>query len=293
MTGGIYIGLPDSEIVRGVLLSASEHSLASDYLTAAEAMSRFPAFRLPDDLVAVYEKNGGVLDAQACVGAHLDVAARYGAELHHNEPILRWAADGEGIRVETTQGNYVCARLVIAAGSWTSDLLADLSLPLTVWRVVNAYFEPTRPEFNIGRCPFYLLEVPEGIYYGLPSLPGQGLKAGRHDAGEICTPQSIRRSVNKGEIESLRSVLDKYMPGAADTLKATSTCIYTMTPDEDFIIDRHPYYPQVTYLSACSGHGFKFSSAIGEALVNMSLHGTGSPLVSSFSAARFGKPAYK
>ena len=290
MTGGIYIGSPDSEIVRGVLRSATEHSLACDYLTAAEAMSRFPAFHLPDTLVAVYEKNGGVLDAQACVGAHLDVAARYDAELHHNEPVLRWAADGdgEGIRVETAQGSYACERLVIAAGSWTSDVLADLSLPLTVWRVVNAYFEPTRPEFNIGRCPFYLLEVPEGTYYGLPSLPGQGLKVGRHDAGEVCTPQNIRRSVDLSEIEALRSMLDRYMPGAAGTLKATSTCIYTMTPDEDFIIDRHPRYPQVTYASACSGHGFKFSSAIGEALVSMALQDATSPMVSSFSAARFG-----
>lgn len=287
MTGGIYIGAPDSEVVTGVLQSAREHGLACDYLSASEVASRFPGFRVPDSMVGVYEANGGVLDAEACVGAHLDMAARHGAELRHSEPVVRWAADGAGVRVETPQGSYTGDRLIIAAGPWMGDVLADLSLPLTVWRVVAAYFEPTRPDFDVGRCPFYLLEVPEGTYYGLPSLPGQGLKVGRHDSGEVCTPQNIRRTIDSGEIEPLRSTLDRYMPGAAGTLRAASTCIYTMTPDEDFIIDRHPSHPQVAYVSACSGHGFKFSAAIGEALAGMSADGSVSPLVSSFSAARF------
>jgi sarcosine oxidase len=288
ITGGLYIGSPESDIVRGVLRSASAHGLTCEYLSAGEAMQRFPGFRLTYNMVAVYEAKGGVLDAQACVEAHLDVAARHGARLHHSEPALRWALDGGGVRVETAVGSYVGERLVIAAGAWTGEMLADLSLPLTVWRQVNGYFEPTGPEYNLGNCPFYLLEVPEGTYYGLPSLPGQGLKVGRHDIGEVTTPNDIRRSVDQSEIEALRSVLDQYMPGAAGTLKATSTCIYTMTPDENFIIDRHPEYPQVTYISACSGHGFKFSAAIGEAVAGMSLDGYTSPLVSSFSAARFG-----
>ena len=146
---------------------------------------------------------------------------------------------------------------------------------------------PSRPDFDIGRCPFYLLEVPEGTYYGVPNLPGQGLKAGRHDSGEVTTPETARRSVDVGEVEKLRSVLEHYMPGAAAALKATSTCIYTMTPDEDFIIDRHPDHPQVVFASACSGHGFKFSSAIGEVLAAMAQGGPTPSLISPFSAARF------
>ena len=291
MTGGLYIGLPDSRIVSGVLRSAAVHGLPCDYLTPAAAALRFPGFRLPAHMVAVYEAQGGILDAEACVGAHLDVAAQHGAELHYNDPVVQWTIDGAGIRVETAKESYVGARLVIAAGAWTGAVLADLALPLTVSRRWNAYFEPTRPDFNVGRCPFYLLEVPEGTYYGLPSLPGQGLKTGRHDSGEVSTPQTIRRRVDPLEIDALRAVLDQYLPGAAGTLKATTTCIYTMTPDEDFLIDRHPRYPQVTYVSACSGHGFKFSAAVGEALARMALAGVTSPLVRSFSAARFGIPA--
>ncbi|HET6262261.1 MAG TPA: N-methyl-L-tryptophan oxidase, partial [Chloroflexia bacterium] len=286
--GGVYIGSPDTEIVRGVLRSAEEHGLACDYLSAAELMTRFPGFRVPEDLVAVYEANGGVLDAEACVGAHLDLAARHGAELRHGEPALRWAADGSGVRVETAAGSYTGERLVIAAGPWIGGLLADLPLPLAVWRVYNTFFEPTRPEFEVGRCPFYLLEVPEGTYYGLPSLPGQGLKAGRHDSGEVSTPQNVRRTVEVSEVEAIRSVLERYMPGAAGALKATTTCVYTVTPDADFVIDRHPEHPQVVYASPCSGHGFKFSSAIGEVLCDLALEGTSEFEVTVFSAPRFG-----
>lgn len=288
MTGGIYIGLPGSEIVTGVLRSAREHHLSCDLLTASEVMSRFPGFRVPEPMVGVYEPNSGVLDAQACVEAHLDLATRAGADLHHSEPVLRWSPDGEGVHVETASATYTAAKLVIAAGAWTSGLLSDLSLPLTVWRVVVAYFDPAGPQFDVGVFPFYLLEVSEGTYYGLPNLPGQGLKVGRHDAGEVCTPQSIRRTVDASDIDTIRTMMDTYMPGAAHTLKDASTCIYTMTPDEDFIIDRHPAHPQVAYVSACSGHGFKFSASIGEALAQLSFDGTISPLIRPFSAARLG-----
>jgi sarcosine oxidase len=288
MTGGLYIGTPDSDIVTGVLRSASEHGLLIDYLDAQDAMRRFPGFRLSDDLVAVYEANGGVLDAEACVLAHLDMAAKWGAEIHHSEPVVRWSPDGSGVQVETAQGAYTAARLVITAGPWIGGLLTGLALPLIVWRVANAFFEPAVPNFDLGRCPFYLLEGPEGTYYGFPSIPGQGLKVGRHDTGEPTTPEGARRVVSDRDVEGLRSALERYMPGAAATLKATSTCLYTMAPDEDFIIDRHPLYPQVAYASACSGHGFKFSASIGEVLVSMAIAGITPALVSSFSAARLG-----
>ena len=122
----------------------------------------------------------------------------------------------------------------------------------------------------------------------MPHLPGRGLRAGRHDAGEVYTPQTIRRNVDAGEVDTIRTMVDIYMPGAAHTLKEASTCIYTMTPNEDFIIDRHPDHPQVAYVPPCSGHGSKFSASIGEALAQLSLSGTTSPLITPFSAARFG-----
>lgn len=287
MTGGMYIGSPRSSMITGVKRSADEHRLACDYLSAAEVMFRFPIFHVPDGMVGVYEVNGGILDAEACVTAHLDLATRYGAELHHGEPVVHWVADGSGVCVETPQGNYKGERLIVAAGPWTNDVLFELSLPLTVWRVVNAHFEPTRTDFGVGQCPFYILDVPEGIYYGLPALADQGIKAGRHDVGEACTPRTIRRDVTSSEVDMLRSVLDHYVPGAAGALKATTTCIYTMTPDTHFLIDRHPTHSQVVYASCCSGHGFKFSSAIGEILTELAVGATPELSIGVFSASRF------
>jgi sarcosine oxidase len=291
ITGGLYFGPPESGLVNGVLRSAREHDLAHDILRPAEVAARFPAFRLADDQAAVYEANAGILEPEACVEAHLDLAARHGAELHHSEPAQRWAADDSGVRVETERGGYTAGRLVIAAGPWTSELLSELDLPLVVWRLVNAHFEPTRPEpFGPDRCPVYLWQGPEGVYGGFPSLPGQGVKFGRHDVGEVCTPRTIRREIEDGEIEGLRDVLERYLPGAAGPLKWAFTCMYTMTPDHHFILDRHPRHERVVYACGFSGHGFKFASVIGEVLTDLLIDGRTRHPIDFLSAARFAAP---
>ena len=288
ITGGLNIGPPDGEFVAGSLASARQHGLPYEYLAPPDVAARFPGFRLTEDLVAVYEPRAGILKPEECIGAHLDLAARRGAELRHEEPARRWAADGEGVRVETERGVYTGDRLVLTTGPWANELLADLGLPLEVWRVVNAHFAPSRPElYAPERCPIYLLQVPEGDYYGFPSLPGEGVKIGRHDLREVCTPHTIRREVDPGEVEALRAILDRYLPGANGPALWTLTCMYTLTPDRHFVLDRHPHHPQVVYGCGFSGHGFKFASAIGEVLADLALEGATRHPIAFLSAARF------
>jgi sarcosine oxidase len=290
LTGGLNLGAPDSDLVTGALASARQHQLPYEYLTAAEVTARFPGFRPPAGAVAVYEPNAGILAPEACVSAHLDLAARHGATLRYAEPVRQWAADGAGVRVDTAQGAYWAARLAIAAGPWTSDVLADLGLPLTVQRIVNVHFAPEQPEhFAPDRCPIYILSAPEGEYYGFPALPGQGVKFGRHDTGETCTPATIRRTVDEDEVAALRAVLDCYLPGAGGAVLWTLTCMYTNTPDRHFIIDRHPAHGQVVFGCGFSGHGFKFSSVIGEALADLALDGASRRPIDFLSAARVGQ----
>ncbi|HEU5328172.1 MAG TPA: N-methyl-L-tryptophan oxidase, partial [Thermomicrobiales bacterium] len=124
LTGGLNLGAPESELVTGALASARQHQLPYEYLNAAEITARFPGFRPPEDAVAVYEPNAGILAPEACVGAHLDLAMRHGAVLQFNEPVRHWSADGAGVRVDTAQGTYQAARLVIAAGPWSAAVLA-------------------------------------------------------------------------------------------------------------------------------------------------------------------------
>ena len=288
ITGGLWMGRPDSEFVVGALASARAHGLAHEYLSAADAMARYPGFRIPEDAVAVYETNAGFLDPEACVGAHLDLAARHGAELRHEQPVSRWRADGDGVRVETATGAYSADRLVIAAGPWAGEVLADLGLPLVVWRLVNIHVEPTRPDlFDPERCPVYLLDVPEGAYFGFPTLPDQGIKFGRHDAGEVCTPRTIRREVDPAEVDAFRAIMERYLPGANGPLKWTLTCMYTLTPDHHFVIDRHPAHEQVVYACGFSGHGFKFAPVIGEALADLAIDSATRLPIGFLSAARF------
>ncbi len=287
VTGGLNVGPPGGEIAGGALASARLHGLPHEVLDSHKVAARFPGFELSADLMAVFEPNAGILDPDACVEAHLDLAARHGAELHHSEPVIRWAPDGEGIRVETTTATYRADRLVVTAGPWAGQALAALGLPLEVWRMYNVYFEPTRPElFSPERCPIYILDVPEGMYYGFPALPGDGLKFGRHDLGEACTPETARREVTGDEVEALRSVLDRYLPGAAGAVKRTLTCLYTLTPDRNFILDRHPKHGQVAYGCGFSGHGFKFASVIGEILADLAIDGSTMHPIDFLSASR-------
>jgi sarcosine oxidase len=288
MTGGLNIGTPESEFVSGARMSAQLHHLPYEEFSNAEVAARFPGFRLPDEMVAIYEPNAGILDPEACVFAHLDLAARRGATIRHSEPARRWSAGGDGVRVETDQGIYTAARLVITAGPWAGEVLAGIGLPLRVQRIVNVHFAPTEPElFAPERCPVYLMQVPEGDYYGFPALPGEGVKIGRHDIGEVCTPETIRRAIDPEEISMLRDVLDRYLPGAAGDVLHTLTCMYTNTPDRHFILDRHPAYDSVVYGCGFSGHGFKFASAIGEVMAELAMDGTTRHDIAFISAARF------
>ncbi len=288
ITGGLFIGPPESLTIAGSLRSAREHGLACEYLAPPAVRSRFPGFRMSDDLVAVFDPAAGLLEPERCVGAHVDLAMRYGADLHHAEPVRLWAVSGSRVRVTTTLGAYEADRLIITTGPWAGEILTGLHLPLSVRRVVNVHFEPTRSDlFTPDRCPVYVWVVPEGVYYGFPALPGQGLKVGRDDGGEDCTPHTIRREVDPGEVESLRRVLERYMPGASGAVRWTLTCMYTNTPDRHFVIDRHPEHDQVVYACGFSGHGFKFSSVVGEVLADLAIDGATRHRVAFLSASRF------
>ncbi|HVG95950.1 MAG TPA: N-methyl-L-tryptophan oxidase [Chloroflexota bacterium] len=287
ITGGINAGAPDSRVVTGVVASARRHGLAYELLSAAETAARFPGFRLGDELVAVYQPNSGVLDPEACVRAHLDGAAGAGAELRFAEPVRRWAPDGEGVTVRTDAATYRAGRLVITAGPWAAEQLDLAARWLTVRRIVNVHFRSERPDrFGVDRFPVFGLVVPEGQYYGVPDVPGQGLKLGRHDGGEVCTAGSVRREVDPEEVASLRAVLDRYLPGAAGEVLSTLTCLYTMSPDGHFVLDRYPGHPQVVYGCGFSGHGFKFCSVIGETLADLAVDGRTERPVGFLAAGR-------
>jgi sarcosine oxidase len=285
VTGSLLLGSPESQLIAGTISSATRFGLPFEVVAPAEVSQRFPGFRPAGDLTAVFEPSGGVLHADRCLATLLARADHLGAQLHHGEAVRHWAADGAGLRVDTDQASYRADRLIVTAGPWAASVLSELGLPLSVRRVVNLYVTPTRPEFYTPeRCPTYAIAVPEGEYYGMPD---HGVKIGRHDIGEVCTPETVRRGVDAEEIAMFRAVLERYLPGANGPLAATLTCLYTMTPDKNFVIDKHPHDPHVVYACGFSGHGFKFAPVIGEVLADLAMEGRTDQPVEFLSAARF------
>ena len=288
MTGCLNIGTPGTHVVDGVVASAQTHGLQSEVLDASAMRRRFPAFHLPDDQIGVYQPNAGILNADACVGALLDGAASRGATIRHGVAATSWRADGDGVAVETPGGTIRAGRLVLAAGPWSSAVLADLGLPLQAVRQYVTHFEPDDPaRFTAPACPAFIWDVPEGEVYGIPYIPGHGLKVGGHDPGQPCTPETANRLVTDAEVETVRAIFERCMPGSASRFVGALTCLYTLTPDRHFIIDKDPAHPQVAVAAGFSGHGFKFGPTIGEVLADLALEGVTRHDIAFLAVARF------
>lgn len=268
-TGGVMIGRPDSDLVKGARHSAELHGLRHEMLTAGEVRERFPALHPESDMVAVWEPRAGVLFADACIAAHLAQARSCGAELRYQEPMLRWEPGGDSICVLTVEGEYRARQLIVTAGASISAFFP--ALPLRVERQVLFWFDDALASemFKPERCPVHLWQFDgRRFFYGFPNL-GNGVKVAFHHGGEITTIDTARRNVTPEEVEDIRAVSRRFLPAADGTLRTSTVCLYTNTPDEHFLIDGHPLHPQVLMASACSGHGFKFSPVIGEILADL------------------------
>jgi len=293
ITGGLMIGPPEGTVVSGTLRSAREHLLPHEVLTPAEVHRRFPAFDLASNLVAVLDPRAGYLDPEECNKAHIAAARAAGAEVRFEDPVVEWRAEGGEVRVRSSADAYAANRLVLAAGAWTSGLAHDVVLPLTVERQSVFWLEPgdERDSYAAEGFPIYAYEYKNGhICYGFPRLP-RGVKASVMHSGETSSSAAnVRRTVDDDEVEALRAALRPVLPRLADArVRERGVCLFTNTPDHDFIIDFHPLYPQVLISSACSGHGFKFASAIGELQADLLTTGRARFDVSPFRIDRWSR----
>jgi sarcosine oxidase len=263
-----------------------------EVLERADLRERFPGVRLFPDIVPTYEAEAGFLRPEVAIAAQRELAAQLGADLHDLEGVTGWQADGDGVMVKTSMGTYHAGQLILTPGPWAPELLVELGLPLEVLRIVNVYFQPQRTDWWAAEngAPDFLLNVEEGEFYGMPSIERLGVKIGRHDNGSPTTADGINREVSDAEIDALRQVLDKYLPGSIGRVLQTSTCMYTMTPDQQYVIDRHPQLPQLHYACGFSGTGFKFSCVVGEILAELALNGDTRIDIDFLAARRFAGP---
>lgn len=280
LTGGVMVGRPESLTVAGSRLSAERWGLEHEMLDAAALRRRFPTLRPRPDEVALYEAKAGFVRPEATVSAQLTLAARAGAELHFDEPMTSWApAPGGGVRVETGSGSYTAGQLVITPGPWAPRLLADLGVPFTIERQVQYWFQPVGgvAPFVPERHPIYIWEDADGSQiYGFPAIDGPdgGAKVAFFRRGVVTTPETVDREVHPDEIRTMAERARRHLPDLPGTFLAAKTCLYSNTPDEHFVIARHPAHEAVTVACGFSGHGFKFVPVVGEILADLATTGT-------------------
>ncbi len=276
-TGGLYLGPPEGELVSGALASARQHDLEHELLDAAEIRKRYPVFEIDDDWVGLLDKQAGWLAPERSIETHLRMAKRHGATLRFEEPIEKWERDGDGLRLTSASGDYRAKRLVLTAGAWLSRLLPDLAPHLWVERNVLFWFEPTSPRDAFARLPVYIVEDAERMFYGFPLDAEHGVKVAGLHFGDRVNPDTVERDVTARDEDRVRAWLAKRMPLANGQRRLAKVCMYTNSPDANFVIDRVIDAP-VVFASACSGHGFKFASAVGELLAAMTTSNAGAPV---------------
>ena len=276
ITGGIWFGPADCELIAGSRDAAVTHGLAHEWIEHDELAKRYPQFTVPDEYVGFYEPQAGLLLPEMIITAYAESAARHGAVLRSHEPIVKWRANARGVNVETTQGTYEAEHLIVCAGPWSSRVLDEIGVELSVTRQIAIWVQPPEAEsFGLGALPIWAIDRPAGgMYYGFPILPDKaGFKLSVHCPGPSTDPDTIDRVAQGDEMNELREMLGRFIPGADGPLLASSVCMYTNTPDAHFVLDRHPQHANVTIACGFSGHGFKFASVIGEALADLALDG--------------------
>ncbi|MDQ1618492.1 MAG: sarcosine oxidase [Actinomycetota bacterium] len=281
-TGGLFLGPAGSRVFEGSLASARRWEVPHEVLDPAEVTRRFPAFRPPAGTAALFETSAGLVGPERAVLAHLRLAAAAGAELRHGEGVTSWSADVDGVVVHTSGGSYSAGSLVLAPGRWASELLAGLGLPLRVERRGMHWFRPRAgaDAFDASRFPVWIWDRDDGTApYGFPCLDGVAVKAAVH--------YSRVRPADTWTPAELSDLLAELLPGLGNEHLRSVECTYTMTPDEHFVVGRHPAHEQVVVACGFSGHGFKFTPVLGEVLADLATGLAPSYDLSMFDPRRF------
>jgi len=288
------IGPPGGAVAGGAELSARTYGLAYERLSPRDVTRRFPALRLAEDMVGIFEPRAGVLFAEQCVAALLSLARRNGAQVVLNQRVLSWSSTADGVLVTTADSEYSADHLVLAVGPWVSSLISDLNVRFEVERTRMFWLRDAAHKefFHPDRLPIFLIEYAAGrLLYGFPNL-GDGIKVAIHHEGDAAGPDDDSADGRAAsQLTHLRELLARHLPSANGELLDAATCYYTNTPDLHFVLDFHPAAPRVLIVSPCSGHGFKFAPAIGDIAADLVVNGRSAFDLELFSLKRFGGKA--
>ncbi len=301
LSGGLIVGPQQNsakfhgqrDFVAHSAAVADQFAIEHAVWDAATVRQRWPQLRISDAEYAYYEPTGGIVAVEGAIAAQLHLAQQRGARVHLDERVVSSVPDDQGVTVTTTQGVYHADKVVLTAGPWLAALLpARLAKPLQVYRQVIYWFEAEEPlQFHSDHFPFviWLGNTKEEFFTIFPYAQGGtvGAKVLTEEYLTTVMPNTVDRTVHAHEIERMyHDFVRRRVSGILPRCLKTGVCLYTNTPDEHFIIDFHPASDRVIVASPCSGHGFKHSAAIGEALAQLTLDGKSTLDCSHFAFAR-------
>lgn len=271
--GCLDIGTEENGQARKARASALAHNLPYEFLSGTEVNERFPAWNLPGEWEANFDPEGGVLLVENVFNAFRTELEAAGGQIVENSAVTGWSASDSGVEVRTTDATYTGNHLLVTAGAWAGKMLADLRLPLVPVRKPVLWMDVEDVSlFAPERFPSFIIDCDFDVPYGLPAFGNDSLKIGNHTDMHPIDPDDFQREVQPEDITGeFMEFFGSKLNGVHPRTQKTSMCMYTMTPDEDFIIDRHPDYSNVSIAAGFSGHGFKFAPVIGEHLADLAM----------------------
>lgn len=290
--GLIEIGPPNGVLIQGVRRASELHSLQLEEIERQDFEQRFSGFHLPDGHEVLYEPEGGYLLVEQCVEAYCNAARSLGAEIYSDTPVISWRMNRSDIEITTNNQTFLTDRMVITAGAWSTQMLQDLEIPLELRRKHLHWYQVPAGTYSQSKgSPVFFYETDSGYYYGFPSINsgvGHSIKLAEHSFGESTKdPSNVDRRKDTEEAKRVEAFLRRHLPLANSKSVHHKVCMYTMTPDEHFVIDKHPQNDSIVFAAGMSGHGFKFASAIGEILADLATKGTSSSPIDFLELSRF------
>jgi sarcosine oxidase len=287
-TGGLDLQAPGYTWASDARRAATEHRIPYEWLDGAEVRRRWPAWQIGDEWQACYSPSTGFLDVEASLRSVICVARRRGVQIREGETVRSWTMRPGHVEVTTDHGRYAADRLIATAGAWTTSLLESLGLPISVVRKTIWWFDVAVPyNFTLGRFPIFITDGPLGSIYGFPIYSVPGIKAANHAGGDVTDAATVDRRARDEEATAVVDFAREALPDMTARILDRAVCLYSMTPDRDFIVDRYPEHANVVVAAGFSGHGFKFAPVIGEMLADLALDSAARPMA-RFALKRFG-----
>lgn len=279
-TGIVYFGEVDSVQTSGVRKSSQLYNLPIETVSKDDRRQRFSLFNIPKSYECLFEADAGFVQPELTIEAYVALAREQGADIKEQEKLLTWEYENGTVKCTTDKGSYTAKKLIFTSGAWTQQLLPQLAGTLQATQQALLWYRPKHPDqFGEDRFSCWSITDPayDGMFYGFPIVDRDDptFKIAYHAHGIDIRPELKAQQASSKEIEPLHFFLKRYMPDLAGEIAYTKTCLYTYSPDEDFIIDFLPEHDQAVIV-ACgfSGHGFKFVPMVGELLKDLAVTGS-------------------